>query len=169
MILLAQVFAGCLLIVEEKLLGQYYLDPLKVVGFEGLWGVMMWCILLPILQVIPCNKNADTCPYGHVEDTMQAFRDFGHNHTLIGLSVAICLSIALFNGFGVSVTKNASAAQRSTIDTSRTVIIWIFFLIVPFNGKREDFSVLQLFGFIFLVFGTLVFNEILVLPFLGFD
>jgi len=42
-------------------------------------------------------------------------------------------------------------------------------LIVEFNGKREDFSVLQLFGFIFLVFGTLVFNEILVLPFLGFD
>jgi len=40
---------------------------------------------------------------------------------------------------------------------------------VKFNGKREDFSVLQLFGFIFLVFGTLVFNEILVLPFLGFD
>lgn len=37
------------------------------------------------------------------------------------------------------------------------------------NGKREDFSVLQLFGFIFLVFGTLVYNEILVLPFLGFD
>ena len=42
-------------------------------------------------------------------------------------------------------------------------------MIVEFNGKREDFSVLQLFGFIFLVFGTLVFNEILVLPFLGFD
>ena len=48
MIILAQVFASCLLIVEEKLLGQYYLDPLKVVGFEGLWGVLMWCILLPI-------------------------------------------------------------------------------------------------------------------------
>lgn len=49
------------------------------------------------------------------------------------------------------------------------MIIWIFFLIVPFNGSREEFSVLQLFGFIFLVFGTLVYNEILVLPFLGFD
>jgi drug/metabolite transporter (DMT)-like permease len=48
MIILAQVFASCLLIVEEKLLGQYYLDPLKVVGFEGLWGVLMWCVLLPI-------------------------------------------------------------------------------------------------------------------------
>ena len=48
MIILAQIFASSLLIVEEKLLGQYYLDPLKVVGFEGLWGVLMWCVLLPI-------------------------------------------------------------------------------------------------------------------------
>jgi hypothetical protein len=65
---------------------------------------------------------------------MRAFEDFGANHNLILLSVFICISIALFNAFGVSVTKNASAAQRSTIDTSRTVIIWIFFLIVPLNG-----------------------------------
>ena len=101
-----------------------------------------------------------------MEDSTRAFDDFGANHVLIGLSVAICFSIALFNGFGVSVTKNASAAQRSTIDTSRTVIIWIFFLIVAFDGKREEFKTLQLFGFIFLVFGTLVFNEILILPFL---
>jgi len=144
------------------------LDPLKVVGFEGLWGLLIWCILLPIFQHVPCPWE-DLCPYGVLEDSSRAFQDFGANHALIGLSVAICFSIAFFNGFGVSVTKNASAAQRSTIDTSRTVIIWIFFLIVAFNGKREEFSVLQLFGFIFLVFGTLVFNEILILPFLGFD
>ncbi len=86
------------------------------------------------------------------------------------LSVFICISIACFNSFGVAVTKNASAAQRSTIDTSRTVLIWIFCLAVPMYGERqESFKVLQLFGFIFLVFGTLVYNEILVLPFLGFN
>ena len=142
---------------------------MKVVGFEGLWGILLWSALLPILGNIHCTIDKDLCPYGTIESTKGAIDDFGANHILIVLSVAICISIACFNGFGVSVTKNASAAQRSTIDTSRTVIIWIFFLIVPFNGKREDFSVLQLFGFIFLVFGTLVYNEILVLPFLGFD
>jgi drug/metabolite transporter (DMT)-like permease len=72
MIILAQIFASSLLIVEEKLLGQYYLDPLKVVGFEGLWGVLMWCILLPIFQAIPCG-NKDLCPYGKLEDTTRAF------------------------------------------------------------------------------------------------
>ena len=86
------------------------------------------------------------------------------------MSVLICFSIASFNAFGVAVTKNASAAQRSTIDTSRTVLIWIFFLTVKIPGvKKETFSWLQLSGFILLVAGTLVYNEIVVVRFWGFD
>lgn len=169
MLIVAQFFAGGLFIVEEKLLGDYYLDPLKVVGLEGLWGVIFYAILLPIFQQIKCD-NEDLCPYGCLEDTSRAFSDFNDNKTLIVLSIFICLSIAGFNSFGVSVTKNASAAQRSTIDTSRTVLIWIFFLAVPVYGEHlEHFKVLQLFGFILLVFGTLVYNEILVIPFFGFN
>jgi hypothetical protein len=36
-------------IVEEKLLGKYYLNPLKVVGWEGIWGFLMYVIILIIL------------------------------------------------------------------------------------------------------------------------
>lgn len=129
----------------------------------------MTLILLPIFGLIKCGPN-ELCYYGYLEDTQRAFQDFDANNLLIWLSVAISFSIGSFNFFGVSVTKNASAAQRSTIDTSRTVLIWIFFLTVKIPGvKSEKFSFLQLAGFILLVFGTLVYNEILVLPFLGFD
>ncbi|CDW74879.1 nucleotide-sugar transporter [Stylonychia lemnae] len=167
-LIIAQLFAGGLFIVEEKLLGDYYLDPLKVVGLEGMWGMIFYAILLPIFQQIKCSGQL--CPYGVLEDTTRAFQDFGDDHVLIILSVGICCSIAGFNSFGVAVTKNASAAQRSTIDTSRTVLIWIFFLAIPIYGTyQEHFKWLQLVGFIFLVFGTLVYNEILVLPVLGFD
>lgn len=67
LIVVAQLFAGSLLIVEEKLLGSYQLDPLKVVGFEGLWGMCIWAALLPILGAIKCD-NKDLCPYKSVED-----------------------------------------------------------------------------------------------------
>lgn len=136
MLLVAQLFSGGLFIVEEKLLGDYYLDPLKVVGLEGMWGIIFWCILLPIFQAIHCT--GELCPYGSLEDTMRAFSDYGDNYVLILLSIGVCFSIAGFNSFGVAVTKNASAAQRSTIDTSRTVLIWIFFLAVPIYGKHLE-------------------------------
>jgi hypothetical protein len=45
----------------------------------------------------------------------------------------------------------------------------VFFLIVALDGKREQFYWLQLFGFVFLVIGTLVFNEIIIVPYFGFD
>ena len=50
LVVISQLFAGGLYIVEEKLLGDYYLDPLKVVGLEGLWGLLMTLIILPIFQ-----------------------------------------------------------------------------------------------------------------------
>jgi hypothetical protein len=50
------------------------------------------------------------------------------------------------------------------------VLIWVFFLAVPVNGNyTEHFKVLQLAGFFLLVLGTLVYNEILIIPFLGFN
>jgi len=169
LLVLAQLFSGGLYIVEEKLLGDYYLDPLKVVGLEGLWGLIITVILLPIFQVIECGPN-ELCYYGRLEDTTRAFADMRENWILILQSVLICFSIGSFNAFGVTVTKNASAAQRSTIDTSRTVLIWIFFLAFKIPGvKQETFSWLQLFGFILLVIGTLVYNEIIVIHKWGFD
>jgi len=59
------------------------------------------------------------------------------------------------------ITKYASAAQRSTVDTSRTLVIWIVFI---FMGT-EHFIAAELAGFVLLVAGTLVYNEIIELPF----
>ena len=48
LLIISQLFAGSLMISEEKLLSGYYLDPLMVVGLEGFWGLMYYSILLPI-------------------------------------------------------------------------------------------------------------------------
>jgi len=66
------LFAGTQFIVEEKLLGNYYLDPLYVVGWEGVWGLSYYIILLPIFQYIKCTGKL--CPSGTLEDTALAFR-----------------------------------------------------------------------------------------------
>jgi hypothetical protein len=79
---------------------------------------------------------------------------------LIAQSLTNLLTIAGFNVTGVMITKYASAAQRSTVDTSRTLIIWIVFI---FMGT-EHFLVGELAGFMLLVLGTLVYNEIIEVP-----
>lgn len=74
-------------------------------------------------------------------------------------------SIAFFNSTGIATTKYASAAQRSTIDTSRTLLIWIMSCALGL----EVFEPWAIPGFVLLVMGTLLYNEIVIVKFWGFD
>jgi drug/metabolite transporter (DMT)-like permease len=47
LLLISQCFAGTQFISEEILLGGYYLDPFKVVGTEGMFGLLYYLIALP--------------------------------------------------------------------------------------------------------------------------
>jgi hypothetical protein len=60
----------------------------------------------------------------------------GDNVYLLLLVLAMICSISCFNSFGVSVTKYASSAQRSVVDTARTVLIWMFFLVYKGPGHE---------------------------------
>ena len=70
------------------------------------------------------------------------------------------ISIGGFNFFGLSVTRSVSATARSTIDTCRTLFIWI----VSLGLGWETFKWLQILGFALLVYGTFLFNDIVSPP-----
>lgn len=101
-------------IVEEYFIGDYYLDPLKVVGLEGMWGVCYYITLLPFMQMVHCNTEdgglSALCNFGYLENTAYAFKQMGENSVIIWLACAMMLSIACFNVCGITTTKVASAA-----------------------------------------------------------
>jgi len=125
LILVAQLFTGIQFVVEEKLLSGYYLDPIKVVGLEGLWGVTYYVICLPIMQNIKCS-DPNLCVPPYIEDSVKAFQQLWADKFILAMALLTIVSIANFNVFGVALTKYASAAQRATVDTTRTVVIWAF-------------------------------------------
>jgi hypothetical protein len=155
-----------MLVAEEVLFTKYSLHPTKNVGFAGLFGASIYVVFLTIVQFIPCHSDS-LCPDGRLDKVTEAFRQYGENTLILVFSICLVCSIACFNTFGCSVTKYASAAQRSTIDVSRTVIIWIVFMLLP--SSDETFFYVQLIGFIIVTFGTLLYNEILVIPWFGFN
>ncbi|CAI2369633.1 unnamed protein product [Moneuplotes crassus] len=157
-------------IVEEKLLSSYYLHPMKVVGWEGILGTIFYIFLLIILQFIPCN--AGMCSNGVVEDTGMAFNHLSRSAELVIYLILLIILDGGMNGLGLLVTKHASAANRVTLTQVRTIIIWLFFMIVPliFNLRvRESFHYLELIGFIVIIAGVILYNEIVTIPYLGLD
>ena len=49
LLICSQMFTGAMFIIEEKILGDYYMEPFKMVGLEGMWGLSYYVVLLPIM------------------------------------------------------------------------------------------------------------------------
>ena len=153
MIALAQIFTATQFVLEEWILEQYALEPLKVVGWEGLFGFIVTVIGMIILHLVVGRTEQGRNGYFDAEE---GWREMTHNKAIAVSSVLIMISIGGFNFFGLSVTRTVSATARSTIDTCRTLFIWI----VSLGLGWETFKWLQILGFALLVYGTFLFNDI---------
>lgn len=156
LIALAQIFTATQFVLEEHILERYELDPLKVVGWEGTFGFCITLIAMFVLHLL-FGSGASESPFNMVVGWHQVI----DNKAVAISSLLIMISIGGFNFFGLSVTRSVSATARSTIDTCRTLFIWMVSLALGW----EHFAWLQILGFICLVYGTFLFNEIVRSPF----
>ena len=118
-------------IIEEKFLtDQESLDPLLIVGYEGIAGFIFWTFALIIFQHVPCDVKA-LCTNGVIEDTVGVFEDYAANSTLIWQSVLLIFVSCTVNSTGVGITKYGSAAQRATVGLAKNMLVWIVFLTIP--------------------------------------
>jgi uncharacterized MAPEG superfamily protein len=136
----------------------------------------MYSILLIIFQFVHCNDWSEALQEicfsddeGDflIENSIFAFRQMWDNKNLLIVYIFYVVSIALYNIVGINLTKLVSSTARAVVDTVRTVFIWAFFLFVhPVKGTEEHFYILQFIGFVLLVIGTLIYNEIVEIPLL---
>lgn len=153
----AQIFTASQFVLEEHILHKYALQPLKVVGWEGLFGFLVTVVGYVFLHLIIGRTDAGR--YGYF-DIVEGWRQITSYRPIAVSSIAIMISIGGFNFFGLSVTRTVSATSRSTIDTCRTLFIWIVSLFLGW----ESFKWLQVLGFALLVYGTFLFNGLVQPP-----
>ncbi|XP_017461486.1 PREDICTED: solute carrier family 35 member F6-like, partial [Rhagoletis zephyria] len=160
LIIMAQIITATQMIVEEKFVSGSNVSPLQAVGWEGIFGFSVLSVLLVPMYFIHVGKDIFQNPDGQIEDALDGFVQIGNNwQVALGLSGTI-LSIAFFNFAGISVTKQMNATTRTVLDSVRTLVIWVISLIL----KWEVFSWIQLGGFIVLIIGMCVYNDILFRP-----
>jgi len=155
----AQIFTATQFVVEEHILEHYALEPLKVVGWEVIFGFIVTAIGMGILHYTIGQTPKGR--YGYF-DAVEGFKEITQYRDVALSSIAIMVSIGGFNYFGISVTRSISATARSIIDTCRTLFIWMVSLALHW----ETFKWLQIVGFALLVYGTFLFNELTPPPFI---
>lgn len=147
LIILSLFTNGFLFVFEQKLLSKYHLEPLQVVGYEGMYGLIIEIILLPILTFVPCTFGVEACVFNteampFLERPEMYFSQIGANGALLFFVILGIFSIATFNICGVTVTKYINALARSIGDVTRTVLVWAIGIIVTVTAgaSRPNFQ-----------------------------
>lgn len=154
----AQIFTATQFVLEEWILERSAIEPLRVVGWEGVFGFSVTLLGMAVLHAAVGRTEAGQ--YGPF-DMVEGWRQFWENKGVFVSSLLIMISIGGFNFFGLSVTRSVSATARSTIDTCRTLFIWM----VSLGLGWETFKWLQVLGFVLLVYFTFLFNGVVQPPF----
>lgn len=153
-IVLAQIIVALQMVYQEKFVARFNIPALQAVGWEGFFGFLTTLILLWPLNYayIPWENNQK------LSDVPLAVKQIKGDWRILALIFASIFSISIFNFTGLSVTKEISATTRMVLDSLRTVLIWAFEMCMGWKG----FQSLQLIGFIFLLFGTCLYNNMFV-------
>lgn len=161
MVLFAQIFAAMQFVYEEKVMGDHEVEPTLAVGLEGLFGSLLVLTLMPILHFLIGSTKAG---HGGFFDMVTGWHQLIDNPPVLWGSAACAASIALYNMFGLSVTRTVSATARSTIDTFRTLGICAVSLWLGWEVLQPLSGLLQGLGFASLAYGTFVFNGVVAPP-----
>ena len=125
-------------------MSRYKVEPIAAVSLEGFFGLVTTLVAMPVLHFFFRDRS-------DFFDIPRGWHQIVSNSAVIWSSVAICISIGSFNFFGLSVTSRVSATTRSTVDTCRTLGIWVVSLSLGWEVLVWPFSVLQVVGFGMLV------------------
>lgn len=159
LIILAQIITAVQMVYEEKYVSGLNIPALQAVGWEGFFGFsVLGLLLVPMYYIqvgVPFSPNPEG---GSLEDFFDAIAQIEHSGQLAVALAGTVISIAFFNFAGISVTKEMSATTRMVLDSVRTVVIWV----VALGVGWQEFHWLQAIGFVGLIFGMCLYNNVLV-------
>lgn len=163
LIVASQAVQAAQLTFEDFFMADLAMAPLKIVGFEGVFGsIMMFGVLLPIAYYLPGPEG-----YGLHEnslDTLAMIKSSKGLQIVLGVDMFALLA---YNMSGMMVTDHLGAVFRTVLETMRTLFVWLLGLLLFYTplgmGRLGEswtaWSFLQAAGFVVLVTGTMVYGR----------
>jgi hypothetical protein len=63
MLILSLFVNGFQFTYEQTLFNRYHIDPMMLVGMEGIFGLFNLTLIITALNFIPCSFGRDACAY----------------------------------------------------------------------------------------------------------
>lgn len=121
MILISIVIQATQFVLEEKMMQKYEIEPMRMVGVEGIFGTAFVYLWTMCFTFFPCPAITMCDMTSTMENPIAALRQMASNWILLFWCIVTLISIMLFNLNGLYLTKNVSSVFRAFWDATRTV------------------------------------------------
>jgi drug/metabolite transporter (DMT)-like permease len=161
LVVLSQMVQAVQLTFEDYFLADLRMAPLQVVGFEGLYGMLLMVFAVcPAIFFLPGSDVG-----GKLENSLDSIELIKSSKPILILCVCQACAMLMYNFAGMCVTDHLGAVFRTILETLRTMFVWIvdcclfYFTSTGLGEGLNEYSLLQLTGFVILVVGTLVYDK----------
>ena len=171
--------ASFLNIFEKYLMELQYIDPLKIIGLEGLFGSIILIIGFIPLYYIPCpikeqGDNSGICKENsaHIEDPIDMLNQIFSSLKNSIFVIILILSLCIFNLFRVLVLFYYSPNHIVMANTMRPFLFWVLSLFAQdvFKGYSEPWiNIITCIAYLFSLFGMVIFLEFVLISLLDLD
>ena len=154
---------------DKYLMEHKYISPFLLLFFEGVSGVILTFVTYAIAYLVECKEEWNFCTTGPVFETFSKdLKDLANN---VNVSALLYLLLLLFSSSGLNIflmlTKNYfSPSHRSVSDTMNAFFAWIVNFFFDWNN---NWSFIKVIGYVFIMIGCCIFNEIILLKFWDLD
>lgn len=165
LILLSQLVQAGQLVLEEVLLaGKGALEPLEIIGWEGVLSIgWMLGVFLPMAQLLP---GADVG--GVLENTADSVVMLVNSPSLFAWNAIYLATVIGTNVFGLMVAAYLGSVFRAVLLAARTGLVWVAALAIHalgvgggLYGEAWDVcSWVVLAGFVTLLTGTVMYAQV---------
>ena len=116
--------------IEHQIMSKYFIHPLQLIGYEGLFGILIYIFLLVGLTYIPCPFGRNACvftPEGYpfFASPKAYFDEVSSSHFLLLITLGSFLASIFLNIAGVSIMKNVDGLARLLVNQIVAVVTWM--------------------------------------------
>ncbi len=162
------IFTALHAITEEYIFKTRIIHPIKLIGFEGLFGTIFSSVLILIFSQIKfgksidflCIKDKETGSF-YIENFYIAIKQILEEKQIFFLVLLLFFLLIIYNYCYITITKLTNATTNIVLYNLTALFIWVFFLIpIHKQENQEKIGILQCVGFLILILGVCVYNEV---------
>ena len=168
--LLCFIISSIQVVGEKYLFNKYKISPYDLMFYEGLFGVFFLSISEGFLYYSTCPNFISECNHGgHYNITFDFITLFQKNQYFLLYILLWLLCNAYINYFGRQAVFYYSPTTESISDALGGIV---FFIYVRFTAPSADSyikSIIPFIGYFFIILGSLMYNEIIILYVFGLE